>query len=246
MYLTEPMKYMNTFHIKIKKRKEEKQMKKQVPENPGKNRIGKNEWLVVVTALTITCYITSNLMAVKLLNLGGIIMDAGTITFPIAYMLGDILTEIWGFKTARKVIFLTFLCNLFLITFTYIGVILPSPDYVMETTEAYRMVFCVAPRILLASSIGFIAGELSNAWVMTVVKEKTKGKFLFVRTIVSSAVGYVFDTVLFVLIAFLYTCPLKDIVTMVITQYLIKLFVEAIFATPLVYAAVAFLKNKIE
>ena len=80
---------------------------------------------------------------------------------------------------------------------------------------------------------------------MSVVKKLTKGKYLFVRTILSSAVGYVFDTVLFVLIAFLGTAPAKDIVSMIVVQYVAKLAIEAVFATPMAYGAVAFLKKKV-
>ena len=156
-------------------------MKKQVPENPAENRTGRLNWLAIVTALTVTCYLTSNIMAVKVVEIGGTAwFDAGTIVFPLAYMLGDVLTEIWGFKTARKVIFLTFLCNAFLIVCTAIGILLPSPDYNAEITEAYRLIFSYTPRILIASLVGFLAGEISNSWVMAVVKKLTKGKYLFV------------------------------------------------------------------
>jgi len=221
-------------------------MKKQVPENPAENRTGHLNWLAIVTALTVTCYLTSNIMAVKVVEIGGTAwFDAGTIVFPLAYMLGDVLTEIWGFKTARKVIFLTFLCNAFLIVCTAIGILLPSPDYNAEITEAYRLIFSYTPRILIASLVGFLAGEISNSWVMAVVKKLTKGKYLFIRTILSSAVGYVFDTVLFVLIAFLGTAPAKDIVSMIVVQYVAKLAIEAVFATPMAYGAVAFLKKKV-
>ena len=221
-------------------------MKKQVPENPAENRTGGLNWLAVVTALTVTCYLTSNIMAVKVVEIGGYAwFDAGTIVFPLAYMLGDVFTEIWGFKTARKVIFLTFLCNAFLIFCTSIGILLPSPDYNAEITEAYALIFSYTPRILIASLVGFLTGELSNSWVMTAVKKLTKGKYLFIRTILSSAVGYIFDTVLFVIIAFAGTAPTKDIISMIVVQYVVKLLIEAVFATPFAYGAVAFLKKKV-
>lgn len=221
-------------------------MNTQVPENPVKNRAGQLDWLAVVTALTVTCYITANIMAVKLVEIGGRAwIDAGTVTFPLAYMLGDVLTEIWGFKKARQVIWLTFVCNLILVGCTYVGVFFPAPDYMEDVAAAYRLIFTVTPRILFASLVAFLAGELSNAWAMVAIKRLTKGKFLFVRTIGSSAVGYVFDTVLFVLLAFAGTSPARDLLTMIVVQYTIKLLVEAIFSTPLAYGAVAFLKRKV-
>lgn len=221
-------------------------MKNQVPENPVKNRNGQLDWLSVVTALTVTTYVTANIMAVKLVEIGGRAwIDAGTITFPLAYMLGDVLTEIWGFKTARRVIVLTFICNLILVGCTFIGVFLPAPDYMADLNAAYGLIFTVTPRILFASLMAFLAGELSNAWVMVLIKRLTKGKYLFVRTILSSAVGYVFDTVLFVLLAFAGTSPVSDLLTMIAVQYTVKLLAEAIFSTPLAYGAVAFLKRKV-
>lgn len=224
-------------------------MNGQVPENPVKNRVisGDFNWLVIIAALTATCYMTANIMAVKLVEVGGRAwFDAGTITFPLAYMLGDVLTEIWGFRTARKVIVLTFFCNLMLVVCTYIGVFLPSPGYTADVTNAYELIFTVTPRILGASLVAFLAGEISNAWVMALMKKATKGRFLFLRTITSSAVGYIFDTVLFVILAFAGTAPLEDIISMIVVQYIAKLAIEAVFSTPLAYGAVAFLKRKVD
>ncbi len=221
-------------------------MKQQVSENPAKNR-DEFSYLLIITALMVTCYLTSNIMAVKLIDFGGITgFDAGTITFPLAYMLGDVLTEIWGFKTSRKVIFLTFMCNIFLIIFTFIGIYLPSPDYMSEINNAYAMIFSYTPRILIASLVAFIFGEISNAWVMEKIKFITKGKFLFLRTILSSAVGYAFDTVLFVVIAYIGNVPIFDILSMIFVQYAVKMLIEAVCSTPLTYGFVAFLKKKVE
>ena len=214
-----------------------------VSENPSKNRI-KNQMnnhtaLMVVTALFVTSYLVSNVMAVKVISLFGLFyFDAGTIVFPFAYMLGDVLTEIWGYRTARKVIWLTFLCNIIMVVCTQIGVWLPSPDYLDETANAYNHIFSYVPRIVVASLTGFLLGELSNAWLMEKIKERTKGKRLWVRTIGSSAVAYLFDSLPFVLIAFLGVVSTHDLLMMIAFQYGAKLLIEAIFGTPLAYAAV--------
>jgi uncharacterized integral membrane protein (TIGR00697 family) len=170
--------------------------------------------------------------------------DAGTITFPLAYMLGDVLTEMWGYKIAKKTIILAFLCNVFVVLCTQIGVWLPSPDYLDTTAQAYDTVFNYVPRIVLGSLTGFLLGEISNAWLMDKIKSKTKGKRLWVRTIGSSIVGYVFDTVPFVLIAFLGVLTTRDIILMIVSQYIMKLAIEAIFGTPLAYAAILYMKKK--
>ena len=210
-----------------------------VSENPLKNRINNHTALMTVTALFVTSYLVSNVMAVKVISLFRLFyFDAGTITFPFAYMLGDVLTEIWGFRTARKVIWLTFVCNIIMVLCTQIGVWLPSPDYLAETANAYNHIFNCVPRIVIASLTGFLLGEMSNAWLMEKIKEKTKGKRLWVRTIGSSAVAYLFDSLPFVLIAFLGVVSTHDLLLMIAFQYGAKLLIEAIFGTPLAYAAV--------
>lgn len=220
-------------------------MKKQVLDNPVKNQTSRFNNLVIVSSLLVTCYLTSNIMAVKVVSFFGMTwFDAGTITFPLAYMLGDVLTEVWGFKTARKVILLTFVCNVFLVIATTIGLFLPYPDYMTETAEAYSVIFSYVPRITIASLIAFLLGELSNAWFMVLIKKWTKGKHLWLRTIGSSAVGYVFDTVFFVIVAFAGTTPTEDLISMIAVQYVAKLLIEGICATPLAYGAIAFLKRK--
>ena len=216
-----------------------------VSENPLKNRNGELSPFVIVAVLFIMCYVVSNLMAVKVIGFFGLFyFDAGTITFPLAYMLGDVLTEIWGYRIARKTIILAFLCNIFVVVCTQIGVWLPSPDYLDLTSSAYDTVFNYVPRIVVGSLTGFLLGELSNAWLMDKIKSRTKGKHLWIRTIGSSLVGYVFDTVPFVLIAFLGVLTTRDLLLMIISQYLMKLAIEAFFGTPLAYAVVAYLRKR--
>lgn len=195
--------------------------------------------LMTVTALFVTLYLVSNVMAVKVINLFGLFyFDAGTITFPFAYMLGDVLTEIWGFQTAKRVIWMTFFCNILMVICTQIGVWLPSPEYLSETAGAYNHIFTYVPRIVIGSLIGFLLGELSNAWLMEKIKERTKGKKLWVRTIGSSAIAYWFDSLPFVLIAFLGVVSTHDLLMMIAFQYIVKILIEAFFGTPMAYASV--------
>ncbi len=215
-----------------------------VSENPFKNRRTGNSALMVVTALFITLYLVSNIMAVKVIGLFDIFFfDAGTITFPFAYMLGDVLTEIWGYRTARKVIWLTLLCNIILVFCTQIGVWLPSPNYLSDSADAYNAVFSYVPRIVLGSLTGFLLGELSNAWLMEKIKNRMRGRHLWVRTIGSSAVAYIFDSLPFVLIAFAGTVTTNDLVMMILFQYFSKLTIEVLFGTPMAYAAIYWLKR---
>ena len=218
-----------------------------VSEHPfKKNRMSSHTALMVVTALFVTLYLVSNVMAVKVISIFGLFyFDAGTITFPFAYMLGDVLTEMWGFKTAKKVIWMTFFCNILMVLCTQIGVWLPSPDYLDETAKAYNHIFSYVPRIVIGSLVGFLLGELSNAWLMEKIKEKTKGKKLWVRTIGSSAVAYWFDSLPFVLIAFLGVVTTRDLLMMIAFQYGAKLLIEVVFGTPMAYATIHALERYI-
>ncbi len=218
-----------------------------VSENPLKNRTNGEMPFMVVTALFVTLYLVSNIMAVKVISFFDIIyFDAGTITFPFAYMLGDILTEIWGYHKAKKVIWMTFLCNIIMMIFTQVAVWLPSPDYLGGTAIAYDNVFTYVPRIVIASLTGFLLGELSNSWLMDKIKKRTEGRFLWLRTIGSSIAAHLLDTVPFVLIAFIGTMTTRDIIMMIATQYFMKLGIEVVFGTPLAYAGVGYIKKKIK
>lgn len=206
--------------------------------------ISKSSLLLIVSLLFVTLYLVSNVMAVKVISIFGLFyFDAGTITFPMAYMLGDVLTEIWGYRTSRKVIYLTLACNVLMVICTRIGVLLPSPDYLATTANAYDTVFDYVPRIVLGSLVGFLLGELSNAWWMEKLKRRTAGRHLWVRTIGSSMVGYLFDSIPFVLIAFAGTVTLHDLVAMMVLQYCLKLAIEIVFGTPLAYAAIGWMKR---
>lgn len=228
-------------------------MKKQVLDNPKKNQEKKSiimskatMYFVIVVGLLITCYITSNVMSVKILNIFNIpFLDNGTLIFPLTYMLGDILTEVWGFKTARKVIFITLLCNVFFIAFTSLGIILPTSSDQHIISDAYKIVFLQTPRILIASLVAFIIGEFSNSFVLEKIKKWTKGKYLWIRTIGSSVVGHFLDTTVFLLIAFIGVIDINELVIMILIQYGIKLGIEALFATPLAYLFVSKIKKQI-
>ena len=215
-----------------------------VSENPFKNRENDPLSLMVVTALFVTLYLVSNVMAVKVIGLFDLFyFDAGTITFPFAYMLGDVMTEIWGFKVSKRIIWITFFCNVVMVMCTQVGVWLPSPEHLEYTASAYNQIFSYVPRIVIASLMGFLCGELSNAWVMAWIKKKMNGRKMWVRTIGSSVVGYVFDTLPFVLIAFYGVVSTRELLLMMALQYFSKLFIEATFGTPMAYAAVHFLRR---
>lgn len=219
-------------------------MKTQVLENPVKNQ--ENTWiLTVIACLQTVLYITANLMAVRVIRIGEVsLFDAGTLLFPVTYMLGDALTEIWGFRTAKKVILLTFVCNLIFVVFTAIGGVLPYPAYQEETVRAYNTIFRYVPRIMGASMAAFLVGELANAWSLIWIREKTGEKHLWVRTVGSSVLGHALDSAVFVILAFGGISSVGELCSMTAVQYLLKLLLEIVGGTPMVYALTGWLKRR--
>ena len=215
-----------------------------VSENPFKNRMSSQSLFTACAMMFVTLYLVSNIMAVKVISLFGVFyFDAGTITFPFAYMLGDLLTELWGYRKAKKVILMTFICNIVMVACTQVGVWLPSPDYLDETAAAYDHIYNYVPRIVLGSLVGFLFGELSNAWFLEKIRQKTRGRHLWMRTIGSSAIAYLFDSLPFVLIGFAGTVHTRELIMMIIFQYCSKLLIESVFATPMVYAALSWIRR---
>ncbi len=207
--------------------------------------MSKQTAFVIIAALMVTCYLTANVMAVKVIEVCGVsIFDAGTIIFPVTYMLGEVVTEIWGFHRARKLILLTFLCQITFAFFTWVGLHLPYPADMADMANAYVMVFSYVPRIMVASLVAFLAGELTNAYLMSAIKRRWGGP-LWVRTIGSSVLGYTLDTSLFVCIAFWGTVSSSQLLSMIGIQIGVKVLIEACASTPMAYALVALIRRKL-
>lgn len=205
----------------------------------------KEKAFTVISVMMVTCYLTANVMAVKVIELFGVsIFDAGTIVFPLTYMLGEVVTEIWGFRRARKLILLTFICQVIFALFTWIGLHLPYPADMADMANAYAVVFSYVPRIMIASLSAFLVGELTNAFLMSKIKEHLGGP-LWVRTIGSSIVGYSLDTTIFVIIAFYGTVTWTQLTTMIGIQIGVKVLIEACASTPMAYALVAMIRRKL-
>ena len=196
--------------------------------------------LVVVTAIFVTCLITANIIAVKVISLGPVILPAAIFVFPLSYIFGDVLTEVYGYRWARKVIWLGFICNLIFVIFAWVGQILPPAPF-WEGQEAYESILGYTPRLLLASFCGYFVGEFANSFVLAKMKILTRGRWLWSRTIGSTIVGQGLDTSVFIILAFIGTPWFVPI--MILYHWLAKTGIEAI-ATPFTYAVVGFLKKK--
>jgi hypothetical protein len=193
-------------------------------------------------ATFVTCLITANITAVKLVAVFGLIMPAGIIIFPISYICGDVLTEVYGYHQARRVIWLGFLCNLLAVLAIWVGQILPAAPF-WDGQAAYRRILGYTPRLLAASFLAYLVGEFANAMVLAKLKIATRGRWLWTRTIASTLVGQGLDSLVFITLAFLGTIPLAGMASTIVTQWLVKTAYEAA-VTPLTYGVVGFLKRQ--
>ncbi len=196
---------------------------------------------ITLVALFITCLIAANITAVKLVSLFGLLLPAAVVIFPVSYILGDVLTEVYGFRQARRVIWLGFLCNLIVVAAIWIGLVLPAASF-WDGQEAYERILGATPRILAASFLAYLVGEFANAFVLAKMKIATEGRWLWARTIGSTLVGQGLDSTIFITLAFVGVIPLEALVAAIVTQWLVKSAYEAA-ATPLTYAVVGYLKR---
>ena len=199
------------------------------------------KYLGTISVFFVAVLLISNIASSKIVDLGKLTFDGGTLLFPLSYIFGDILTEVYGYKSSRKVIWLGFFSALMMsIVFMVVGA-LPA-DKGWGHQDAYDIILGQTPRIVIASLIAFFSGEFSNSYILAKMKIWTKGKMLWTRTIGSTVVGELVDTLLFVTIAFAGTIPTSLLVAIIISNYIFKTGVEVVF-TPITYRVVAFLKK---
>lgn len=195
----------------------------------------------IIAGLFVAVLLISNIASTKIVQLWKFTFDGGTILFPLSYIFGDILTEVYGYRKSRRVIWIGFFSALLMsLTLGLIGLIKPAAGW--ELQDAYMKILGQTPRIVAGSLIAYFSGEFSNSFVLAKMKILTKGRWLFTRTIGSTIVGEGIDTVLFVTIAFagLYTRHLLFLI--IISNYIFKVSLEIIL-TPATYKIIGFLKG---
>ena len=195
----------------------------------------------------------SNIGATKLIefgpdiSLGGmvispVITDGGAFLFPLAYIIGDILSEVYGFRAARRAILLGFvMLVLAAVTFLAVQFAPAAADYPHQ--DAFEAVLGFVPRIVLASICGYLVGQLLNAYVLVWIKERTKEKALWARLIGSTAVGELADTVVFCFIAFYGVITGPEFVNYVVYGYLYKTILEVVLL-PITYPVIGWIKRR--
>lgn len=191
--------------------------------------------------LFATCLLISNILATKILTIGPWAAPAGVLIFPIAYILNDVITEVWGFRKARLIIWTGFAVNILAVLFFSLGIAIPGAPF-WQNQEAFATVLGNTPRIVLASLSAYLIGSFLNAFVMSRMKVLTKGKGFSGRAILSTVAGESADSLIFIGIAFSGVFPAGVLVTMVFTQAMLKTVYE-ILILPVTIWVVGFVKR---
>ena len=199
------------------------------------------KYITTVAMIFVSVLLISNVASSKIVALGPFDFDGGTLLFPLSYIFGDILTEVYGYKRSRRIIWLGFAMNI-LMALVFIAVVALPPAAEFSNHEAFKAVLGWTPRIVLGSVIAYAAGEFSNSYILAKMKVWMEGKMLWARTIGSTIVGQGIDTILFCLIAFYGALPNDLLIAIIISNYIFKVAIEVAF-TPITYAIVGFLKK---
>lgn len=200
------------------------------------------QYFDILVAFFVGVLLISNIASTKILSLWKFTFDGGTILFPLSYIFGDILTEVYGFRQSRRVIWLGFATALLMSLIFYVVQLLPAAaDW--PNQKAFEVILGFVPRIVMASLLAYFAGEFSNSAILSRMKIFTSGKYLWTRTIGSTLVGEGIDTAIFCMVAFYGILPNPALWKVIISNYVFKCSVEILF-TPITYLVVGFLKKK--
>lgn len=196
----------------------------------------------VIVGVFVGLLLISNIGAVKLIEFGPIITDGGAFLFPLVYIAGDILSEVYGFKAARKAILIGFAMSA-LAAITFFVVQISPPAEAWGNQEAFEAVLGFVPRIVLASIAGYLVGQLLNAWVLVKIKERTQEKALWLRLLGSTAVGEFADTIVFCTVAFYGVITGEEFLIYVAFGFAYKTLVEVVLL-PVSYAVIGWVKRR--
>jgi uncharacterized integral membrane protein (TIGR00697 family) len=195
----------------------------------------------LIMAVFVSVLLISNIASTKILVLWEFTFDGGTLLFPLIYIFGDILTEVYGFARSRRVIWTgLFAALLMSVVLMAVQALPPAPDW--PNQQAFEAVLGLTPRIVIASLLAYFAGEFSNSVILAKMKVATKGRLLWLRTIGSTVFGEGIDTVIFCMVAFYGIFPSEVLWAIILSNYVFKVGIEVLF-TPVTYRLVGFLKR---
>ena len=196
---------------------------------------------MVLGIVFCVCLVAANLLETKVVQFGSISATAGLLVFPISYIINDCIAEVWGFRKARLIIWMGFLMNFMVVLLGQAAIALPAAPF-WEGEESFNFVFGLAPRIAAASLTAFLAGSFTNAYVMSRMKIMSQGKGFSLRAIVSTIFGEGIDSVIFFPLAFGGIIPVKELLTMMLVQVVLKTLYEIIIL-PVTIRVVKYIKR---
>ena len=197
---------------------------------------------VIIAILFVSSLLLSNVITGKLIIIAGWVLPGAVILFPLTYIFGDVLTEVYGFQKTRLVIWLGFACNLLMVGIFALVMAIPSPGF-FKAESAFAAVLGMTPRVVFASLLAYLTGEFCNSVLLSRMKIWTAGRHLWMRTIGSSLIGEGIDSLIFITLAFWGTLPAGILGQMILFQYLFKIAYESA-VTPLTYWVVGYLKRQ--
>ena len=197
--------------------------------------------LLALGMLFMACLLGSNIIAVKLINVGSWVISAGILMYPLTFLFTDTISEIFGRRQATFVVWFGFIGNVLLVLVIYFAGIIPAPVF-WEGQEAYNTILGAVPRIVLGSMIGYLVSQNIDVLGFHFLKQATDGRFLWLRNNGSTMISQSIDTVIFLVIAFAGLVPAQVLWQMIWMQYLLKLAIAAV-DTPFVYLLVNILKK---
>lgn len=209
--------------------------------SPNVTTLQHPKYFDVIATLFVAVYLISQVSSSKLISIGSFQFPGAIIVFPISYIFGDILTEVYGYARTRRVIWLGFISVTLLSIVLWAVQILPSaPNW--KNQEAYETILGFVPRIVLGSTLAYLCGEFVNSFVLAKMKIWTKGRHLWARTITSTLLGQTADSAVFIVVAFGGILPINVLFQVAVSVYVFKVVYEAL-ATPLTYIIVNMLKR---
>lgn len=191
--------------------------------------------------LFVASLLIANTLAVKIIEVGGFTLPAGILCFPIAYIVNDCLTEVYGYEKTKSVIWWGFICLALMSFFYYLATLLPAAIFWTEQ-ESFEKLFGFIPRIGFASLIAFLIGSFLNSIVLSKLKVKTNGKRLWIRTIGSTIIGEGADTLIFNFVAFFGVFAITDVIKVALSGFILKTLYE-VAMTPVTYIVIGKLKK---
>jgi uncharacterized integral membrane protein (TIGR00697 family) len=200
--------------------------------------------LAVLATLFTTCLLVANIIAVKLISIGGWVVPAGVIAYPLTFLFTDVISELYGRRIASRVIWVGFGANLLMVVLVFGGRLLPPAPF-WEGQPAYESILGMVPRIVLASMVAYLISQHHDIFAFHFWRQKTKARFLWLRNNASTIVSQGLDTGLFIPIAFWGIVPTEVLLNMLLTQCVIKLVI-AVCDTPFCYLLVALLKDRVK